>query len=164
MDPFAYVLFIVGLIAAVVVSVIAYKTKKKVRLNPGAVLLSALFFMALWLYDLSVLTLFDAGINATAGLTQTTGRIPFALIAALTMLAMVIIAVFNYFYNKKTKGNDFNNFISITQIIGLITLTIFGGLYSFGIGLFGGIHVQGLYHSGLPLVIFSELILMLNMK
>lgn len=164
-DLFSYILYFSALLLVLFVVVFSYKTKMKIKLNPGTVLLSSMFFMALWLFDLATLKIGTYGLSIKAGLTESVGAIPYWVIGIVTLLVLVMISLYNQLYNQHIKDDSFNNLISYTQILGVSLLglfaIIFGPLQT--TELFG-VYTLGIYHSALPLVIISELILTLNLK
>jgi len=163
-DVFSWLLFGIALVAAGIISLYSYYSKQKIKMNPGTVLLSAFFFMSLWLFDLSTLSMYDRGLWTTAGVNPLTGRVPMLFVAITTLITMFIIAFYNQLYNQKVKSNKFNNLVSIVQIVGLFLISLFAGLYWFHVSSLFGIYMIGLYHSQLPLLIITELVLMINLK
>lgn len=170
---FTYFIFL-GILAITIwlINHIVKKNKKikDIRINPFAVLFGFLFLIGLWLGDLTTLDLGTKGFGAMVGMNPVpSSKVPALFIWAVSLLAMFSI---NYFFlkiNQKTqnkKEHSPNKMIIYTQLWGLIVFTI----SALAMGIFGyettflGFYLLNLYHSTLPLIIFTLFLLVANSK
>lgn len=169
---FTYSLFIIGLLILLGISFFIYyknKSIKKVQINPAIAILASLFFIALWLFDLTSLWMAEDGWKIGAGVIPgETTDVPMLFIWTILGLAMIIITGMYFFYNDKfnKKTKEFHKWLIITMMIGVsgfITtaiLMIFNGL-TFAIG---GFFMEGIYHLMLPLIIIPNIILLIDTR
>jgi len=163
---FSYGLFIVGILAVAGLIHYAFRTKKKVTLNPLNIIIGAFFFLALWMADLTTLGINDKGWNMTVGLTtELNSRIPVLFVYIICMIGLFAINIYYNFYNKKLiNNNKFNKGLIYTQLFGLIIFLTMSIIYAFYTKIIWGFSALGLYHSSIPLIIISEIALMINLK
>lgn len=167
---FAYYLLIILLTLVIATSYFVYKKKKMIKdvtINPVLAILSSFFFLSLWLFDLTTLQMGDFGWATTNGTVPgSAAQVPSIFVWGTTFLAMAIITILFYFYNKKYNKKEFHKWLVITMMIGLtimflaaITMVFKGRTFQ----LFG-FYFLGIYHAMLPLVMIPNLILSVNTK
>ena len=170
---FTYLLFLIclGGVIFTIRYVLRSKDKiKDIKINPFAPVFGFLFFLGLWLADLSTLTLATRGIDAVMGINPVeSSKVPALFIWLVVMVEMFAI---NYFFLKVNRREEnsklyaFNKILLYTQMLGLVVFTISSlGMMIFGYdSVFLGFYLLNLYHSTLPLIILTTVILAIDIK
>ena len=120
-------------VLAMIISTIFYIIKKKkqikdVKINPLAPIFGLLFFIGLWLADLTTLYIGTTGFGTMVGLNPiSSSKVPALFVWFVSVLAMFFI---NYFFleinHRKENKNlySFNKILVYTQLLGLIVFVI----------------------------------------
>lgn len=170
---FTYTLYLSSFVLVLAFIIYGLRNPKKIKdikVNALSVFLSFIFVLIIIESNVLTLTMADKGIfslnylvpNATSGVYS---------IAFFSLFIALAFAT-NYFFfrinssNRNKKHYKFHRFLLYSQLLGLIIFTLSSlALAIYGINShFLNLYIEGIYHSTIPIILVSQIVLVFEIK